>query len=329
MNPNGADIAVDIPLTLVQDAYIQGANEFIADQIFPMIGVQKKVGTYYQWTKDDWYRSEAAVRAPATPSVGSGFGLTSGPLYNALVYAFHKDLDKQTRAELDAQGLFDIEAIATRFVSRQLLLKREQIFASTYFGTGIWTDRAGVASGPTGTQFLRFDDAGSVPVDLIGDVIENMAELTGLRPNVMVTTPRVMRALRRNPQIADLAASIAPYTGEAMPTARLLQEVLEIPRVVVARTIINTAVEGATAAYSPLYGKHILLAHVAADASLETPSAGYIFNWVGYDGASFAGNAVYKFPLAEIQSQRIEGEMAFDMKATATLLGTFLADAIS
>ena len=44
MNPLGSDIQVDIPLTLVQDAYVQGANDFIADQVFPMIGVQKRVG---------------------------------------------------------------------------------------------------------------------------------------------------------------------------------------------------------------------------------------------------------------------------------------------
>jgi hypothetical protein len=322
-NPQAGDLQVNIPLTLIQSAYIQGNNDFIADQIFPIIGVQKREGRYWTFSRDEWYRSEAALRGPATQSVGSGFTLTSAPLYNCDVYAFHKDIDKQTRAETDAQGFFDIQATSTKFVTRQLLLKREQVWASKFFTTGIWsTNRVGAS------DFTQFDDAASTPVDVIGSIIDNVAEATGLRPNLMITVPRVMRALRRNAQIADLARSVAPKTGESLPTAALLQEVLEMPRVVVASTILNTSVEGQTAAYAPLYGKSILLLHVAETPSLETPSAGYIFNWVGYDGAGFAGNATYTFPMPELRAERVEAEMAFDMKVTAPDLGVYLSAVI-
>lgn len=324
MNPSGTEVQVNIPLTLIQSAYIQGNNEFIADQVFPIIGVQKREGRYWTFSRDEWYRSEAALRAPATQSVGSGFSLAEAPLYSCDVYAFHKDMDKQTRAEVDSQGLFDLQATSTKFVTRQLLLKREQIWASKYFGTGIWsTNLVG------GSDFTMFDDAASIPVDVLGGIIDNIAESTGLRPNVMITVPRVMRALRRNPQIADLARSIAQKTGEPMPSQALIQDVLEIPRVLVAKTIVNTSVEGQTAAYTPLYGKSILLLHVADTPSLETPSAGYIFNWVGYDGAGFAGNATYTFPIPELRAERVEGEMAFDMKVTAPDLGIYLSNVIA
>lgn len=330
MNPVGSDLLVNVPLTLVSTAYIEGANEFIADQVFPIIPVQKRSGTYYTYDVDAWYRTEAQERAPATESVGSGFTVSQAPLYYCRVYAFHKDVDDQTRAEQDANGIINMDAISTRFVTRQLLLKRELVFANAYFQPGVWgltlTGTAGVPV--AGSTFKYWSDAASTPIDDVTGAVEDIAELTGLRPGVLVLTPRVRRALRRNAQILAEAKAIAPYTGNPNVTDNLLLEVLEVDKIVVARTIVNRAAEGASKDMAPLYGKHALLVYAGDEASLEQPTGGAIFTWNGYDGADYAGNRVSSFRIPEIRSDRIEGELAFDMRIVAPDLGRFFQNAI-
>lgn len=330
MNPVGSDLLVNIPLTLISSAYIEGANEFIADQVFGVIPVQKRSGTYYTFDIDSWYRTEAQERAPATESVGSGFTISQAPLYNCRVYAFHKDVDDITRAEQDANGIFDLDAVSTRFVTRQLLLKRELVFANAYMVPSVWGKTVtGTSGSPTyGTSFKYFSDAASTPIDEIGNAVEDIRELTGLAPNVFVITPRIKRALRRNPQLLDAAKSIAPYTGDPRVTDQLLAELLEVEKIVVARTIVNSAPEGATKSMGPLYGKNALLVYASSEPSTQNPSGGYIFSWTGYPGADYSGNRVSSFRIPEIRSDRIEGEIAFDARIVAPDLGRFYQNVI-
>ncbi|HET8628781.1 MAG TPA: hypothetical protein VFL91_15270 [Thermomicrobiales bacterium] len=334
MNPLGSDLFVNIPLFLVQTAFLEGAQgEFIADQVFPTIPVQRKVANYYTFDQDSWYRAEAAERAPSTPSIGGGWGVSTSALYNCRVYAIHKDVDYQTRAEQEANGLFDIDDVSTIWVTRQLLLKRELLWAATYFTTGVWTNNmTGVTASPAAGQFIQWDQASSTPIDDVTLQVENMREATGLTPNTLVLPPRVKRALRRNPQILDAAKSIAPYTGESQVTDALLAELFEVDRILVPTGIVNTAAEGAARAMAPIYGRHALLVHTPPDgqAGLQTPSGGYTFTWNGYlEDGGLAGNRIVTFPLNEIKSDRIEGEMAFDMRLTAPDLGVFWNQAIA
>lgn len=331
MNPTGSDLQVNIPLMLVQNAFLADQSEFIASQVFPIIPVQRRSGNYWTFNKDSWLRAEAQERAPSTPSVGSGFTVSQGALYYARRYAIHKDVDYETRAENEANGFFDIDAVSTRWVTRQLLLKRELLWANTYFRTGVWTtDMNGVSAAPGAGQFLRWDNANSTPIDDVTGKALDVYELTGFKPNTLVLTPRGRRALRRNPQILDAAKSIANYTGEPMVTDALLAEVLEVERILVASALVNNAPEGSAAQIAPLFGKNALLVYASQDPNLEMPSGGYTFTWNGYlqDGG-FEGNRVTTFFMEEIRSDRIEGEMAFDMRIVAPDTGVFFSSIIA
>ena len=54
-----------------------------------------------------------------------------------------------------------------------------------------------------------------------------------------------------------------------------------------------------------------------------TPSAGYSFSWNGYLGAGPDGNRVKQFRMENLASDRVELEIAFDMKLVAADLGYF------
>lgn len=90
MNPTAGDVHVNAPLTNISIAYMQKAEMFIADKVFPMVPVQKQSDRYFVYPKGAWFRSEAKERAPGTESAGSGFEIDNTPTYYCKVTAIHK-----------------------------------------------------------------------------------------------------------------------------------------------------------------------------------------------------------------------------------------------
>jgi hypothetical protein len=324
MNPTPSDVHVNVPLTNISISYL---NTFdgVADIVFPNVPVTNQSNTYWKYNRDDWNRIEAQERAPGTESVGSGWRMATDQYY-ARVYAFHKDLDDQTRGNADNQ--FNLDASASTFVTRNLQMKKEKLWVDTYFRTGVWgTEYTGVASGtPSGSQFLRWDNASSTPIQDILNWALAMEQATGgWRPNVLVIGPQVFNSLMNHPDFIDRIK----YTQRGVLTPELIAALLNVDRVLVPRAIYNTANEGAAETNVFMYGKAMMLAYSNPDPSPLTPSAGYTFSWTGYLGAGAMGNRVSSFRMPAIKSDRIEGEMAFDQKLVASDLGIFLAQAVS
>ena len=59
-------------------------------------------------------------------------------------------------------------------------------------------------------------------------------------------------------------------------------------------------------------------------------SAGYTFAWNGLMGAGAFGNRILRIPMPMlgVGTERVEGEMAFDLQVVAQDLGIFFADAV-
>lgn len=320
--PNSRDLYVNRPLTNVLVAFQQRGN-FIADQVFPRVPVQRQGDLFYKYKRDDWFRSIAGVRAPATESPGGGWEVEQDT-YFAHVYAVHKDLDDQTRTNADA--VFNLERDATEWCGQNLLLKREQLFMARFMATGVWsTDLTGVGAAPGAGQFLQFNVSGSDPIGLITAQILASTGLTGYRPNVLVMGPSVENVLLNHSAILERIK----YTQRGVLTRDLLASLFGVDRVVVPTGIQNTAPKGGTASYGFISDKSMLLAYAPENPGLYTPSAGYIFTWNGLLGAGAYGSRVKRFRMEAIESDRIEGEMAFDMKVVSPELGTFFASAVA
>lgn len=330
--PSNSDVYVSVPLTNILLSWMQSQDRFIADKVFAPVPVQLQSGKFWAFTQDYWYRVEARLRGPAAESAGSGFEVDSSGTYSADVLAVHKDLDDQTRA--NTMSPLDLDRSATQWVGQQLLLKRDTDWAANFFTTGIWTgatnatDQTGVASAPSTNQFLQWDVAGSTPIEDIQKQVIHMSEVTGMEPNVLVLSPYVFMRLSQHAEILDRIK----YTQRGIVTSDLLAA-LFFPdgggKVLVPKASSDTSKEGnATRSYSFIYGKSALLAYANPAPSIETPSAGYIFNWQGYLGGS-ASQAITKFRIQERKADRVEGEMAYGMKVIASQLGAFFTAAVS
>ncbi len=75
--------------------------------------------------------------------------------------------------------------------------------------------------------------------------------------------------------------------------------------------------------------KSILMGYRPTSPSLMTPSAGYTFVWSGYAAGNAEGIRIKQFRMEHLGSDRVEGEMTYDMKVVSTDCGVFVADIVS
>lgn len=332
LRPDGSSLYVNAPLTNISIAYQQNPQDYVAARVFQPVGVQRQGDLYWKYNKGDWFRSEAALRAPATESAGGGWEVSTDSFFTN-VYAVHKDIDDQARA--NATGAFQLDRDATLWVTRDLLLKRDQQFVSNYFTGSVWTgsdtgnDKAGVASSPTGDQFLQWNDASSTPIENIRKQVTAMQEKTGYRPNVLLMGPYVFDALIDHPDIIDRVKYGQTPGAPAMANEQVLAQMFGVDRVVVARTIQNTGNVGGTDSFSFVAGKAAALYYANPTPSLLQPSAGYIFTWDGLLGGGALGTRIKRFRMEEKAADRVEGEMAWDMKVVANDLGVYFGAAVA
>jgi hypothetical protein len=331
MNPTQSDLHVNVPLTNISIAYMQSADAYIADKVFPVVPVQKQSDMYWKYNKAEWRRTDVEKRAPSTESPGVGWHVTTDN-YFASVYAVHKDIDDQLRANADSN--FSLDRDSTNFVTNQLLLKRDLDWNNKYFKTGVWnTDRVGVSGSPTGTQFKQWDQAGSTPIEDVTSQIVAFRQASGYAPNVMVIGAYVLQALRNHAEILDRIK----YTERGIVTEDLIASLFGVKKLLVTYATFtqtpefqNPATTEANATYSFIGGgKSALLAYSPDRPSLMEPAAGYTFTWNGYLGGNSRGVRIKTFRMENIASDRIEGEMTYDMKVVAPDMGVFWSGAVS
>lgn len=331
MNPTQSDLHVNVPLTNISIAYMQSSDAYIADKVFPKVPVQKQSDLYWKYHKSEWRRTDVELRAPSTESPGVGWNVTTDS-YFAHVYAVHKDIDDQLRANADSN--FSLDRDATNFVTNQMLLKRDLDWNAKYFTTGVWgLDKTGVNSGPTGTQFLQWDQGGSDPIGDVTKAIIDFRQSTGYAPNGMVMGAYVMQALRNHPDILDRIK----YTERGIVTEDLIASLFGVDKILVTYATYTQTPEfqnpdstDANATYSFIGGgKNALLYYAPSGPSLMTPSAGYTFTWNGYLGGNSQGIRIKSFRMENIASDRIEAEMTYDMKVVASDMGVFWNGAVA
>lgn len=324
--PSRSDVHVDGPLTSVSLAFIQSTDAFVADRAFPRMGVAKQTDSYFTYDRGYFNRAEMQKRAPATESAGANYSISTDS-YAADVWALHRDIADQVRANADSPISLDREAAL--LLSGQALLRKETEWASAHFVTGVWTtERAGVAATPTGTQFLRWDDAASTPIEDVRQGVRAVHQSTGFRPNKMVVGRIVYDALLDHPDIVG-RLDRGQTSGTAMVMRENLAALFEMQEVLVMDAIQNTALEGLTNVHSYIGGKHAVLLYTPASPGLMVPSAGYTFTWTGLLGGGALGSRISRMRMDPLKADRIEIEMAFDQKLVSADLGAFFLNAVS
>lgn len=323
--PTKSQTHIDMAMTNISVAYLQDANNFIADRVFPRIPVTKQSNVYFVYDRGDFFRDEMRIRAGSAESVGGEYGVEAANPYYCKLWGFHKDVTEQDRANTDSPLSCDEDA--TIFVSQKMLIRKEVDWASKYFKTGVWTtEYEGVDATPTTGETLKWNLSTSDPISTITNDIVDIAASTAYKPNTLVLSPYVFYALKNHGDILDRIR----YTQRGIVTADILASLFEVDRILIPWGVQNTAVQGATDSNGFIMGKHALLCYVPPRPALRTPSAGYCFTWTALEGAGAFGNRIYRLPMDQngLGTERIEGEIAFCNEIIAADLGIFYKDIV-
>ncbi len=312
--PTQSDVHVDAILTNISVAYLEAADRFVAGRVFSQIPVQKQTDKYFTYSQADFMRDQVQPRADGTQSAGTGYSLSTAS-YSCDVYALHKDIGDQTRANSDAP--LDPDMDATRFLSQQMLIRQEREWATSAFATSIWdTDT---------TPGTLWSAASSTPIADIETGKNTVLSATGYVPNTLVMSYAVFSALMDNADITDRIK----YTSQDSVSPELLARVFNVDRVLIMSSIYNSAQEGATASYSQIGDKDALLCYVAPNPGLMVPSAGYTMIWSGISAGLGTSSAISRFRLDELRADRIEIEAAWDTKIVSSALGYFFSNVVA
>lgn len=338
-NPTQGDVHVNRPLTNMAMTYMQNANAFVADKVFPNLPVQKQSDLYWLLDRADWNRNQFRKRADSTESAGSGWKQSTTP-YFCDVWGLHKDIGDQTRANYDNFMTPDRAAVA--WLTNQAMICREVTFVSKFFTTGLWTgisgsaaDVTGVAASPSTNEVLQWNDANSNPIEDVETYRINQLKLSFRKPNTAVMGVEVWAKIKNHSDFIERIKYSSTNTTPALVLRQALAALWELDNVYVMESVQVTSAENPafetskTAAF--IGGKAMLLAYVNPTPSIDDPSAGYTFSWAGYRNglAGPAGQVIRTFRLEAKSTDRVECEMAYDQKITGTDLGTFFASIVA
>ena len=303
--PNKAGVHIDGLLSNVSIAYLQAQDVFIFPKVFAPVPVDNQSNKYTIYDVDDFNLDEAEVRTDSTESAGSGYDL-SNDNYNCEVYGFHKDVGDQILA--NANKTFNLFRDATEFVTRKILLKEERKWVDAYLTSGVWGETL-----VGGTDFDQISEATSSPIELFSNEMVTMLEATGIEPNTLVLGYKCFNDLKNHPDFVDRVK----YSSSDAVTEQIMARLIGVPRILVAKAVVASG-KGATKTTAFSFGRNALLCYANPSPSLLAPSAGYTFSW-GYAGVGPV--AVDKFYIKEKKTTRVEAEVAFDCKITASSLG--------
>ena len=320
-----SQVHIDQPLTNLTLAFVQDQNAFIADKVFPVVGVERQSDKYYIYDRDNMNRTgDVKALAPRTEVNRIGLSISNSSYY-ADVYGLGMDFDQQTLANEDAA--LDIRAAGARTLTNRLLIHREEQFASTFFAGGVW----GTDSTPSN---LWSDYTNSTPIKDVTNARRTMQlKSGGFKPNTMVVGKEVRDILVNHPDILARLNGGATVDNTAKITDAKLAEMFEVENFYVMEAVKNTAVEGAAESNAFIGGKHALLVHGPQGAGLMTPAAGLTFAWNNIPGANNLGITVESFSDDALKRQQvaehIQVKMAYDMKVTGADLGYLFEDVVA
>jgi hypothetical protein len=320
-----SSVHIDQPLTNLTLAYAQEQSNFIADKVFPTVGVQRQSDKYYIYDRDNMNRTgDVKKLAPCTEVNRIGMSISNNSYY-ADVYGLGMDFDEQTLANEDAA--LDIRSAGAQTLMTRLMIHREEQFAASFFAAGIW----GSQSTPSN---LWSDYTNGTPItDVTAARRAMQLKSGGFKPNTMVIGKEVRDILINHPDILARLNGGATVSNTALITNAKLAEIFEVENLYVMEAVKNSSVEGVAESNAFIGGKHALLVHTPSSAGLMTPAAGLTFAWNNIPGVSNLGVTVESYSDDALRRQQvaehIQVKMAYDMKVVGADLGYFFNSAVA
>jgi hypothetical protein len=320
-------VHVDQPLTNLTLAYAQSQENFIADKVFPTVGVSKQSDKYYIYDRANMNRTgDVEKLAPRTEVNRIGMTLSTSS-YFADVYGLGMDFDEQTLANEDA--MLDIRSAGAETLAMRLMIHREEQFASNFFVASQWGTDNTLSGNDQWSDYTNSD-----PIDAV-TLARRTVQLGsgGFKPNTMVVGKEVRDKLINHPDVLARLNGGATVTNTALVTDAKLAEIFEVENFYVMEAVKNSSVEGVAESNAFIGGKNALLCYTPSNAGLMSPAAGLTFAWNNLEGVNNLGITVESFSDDALKRQQIaemiQVKMSYDMKVVGADLGYLFINAVA
>lgn len=312
-------------------AAFSNPGDYVATSIFPICPVDFSTGFYYVFDKGDLARDNVQ-RKPAFGKVNPAIYGHTDDTYKCEVDQVIVGIDQINATNYSRAGVpasIDPRRSKIRFITEQQLLHLDIMFAQNFFKSGVWANEyEGVASTPSGNQFLKFTDANFDPVAFFDARIREIKLEGRRRPNKLCLGYDSYTALKNHPDILERVK----YTGSSANPARVNEQVLAqlfgIEEVKVLEATYNKANQGQADDMDFICESDgALLCYTTSTPQIDEPSAGYIFTWDMLGNGNFT--AIDQFEgEAGTHSEFVEGLISTDMKKTSDDLAVYLKSCV-
>lgn len=264
----GRDLHVDQHLTNIAINYRPQA--FIADQIAPIVPVDKETNTYPVYSRFEKFAVEDTTRVRGreankiTRSVGS-------QNYQARNYALGFDVAIEDRANMDAAYRAELDAGAATYLIEKLGIDYERRVVNL-------ADTAGSVTSVflTGSSWVGAGD----PISQVFQMIEYVQGFTGQRPNSVLFGWKAWNYFRRNVNVRNFIRGT--NNGGGIVTREQVTNLFEFERFLVSEALWHTANEAQSAASPTLVNpiaEDVFVYYAPLAPSLNAPSWMYTFRW--------------------------------------------------
>lgn len=307
--PDLGDVHVDGPLTMMSVAYRN--TMYIGDMLFPRVPVVKESDLFFEFERSPWLRDEARERAIGGDTPLGGFGVTTGS-YSVTEYIHGFPIDDRQRRNADSP--IDLDQLGVEFTADKLDLKLEKQVATLANTSANWTTNVTLA----GAQ--QWNDAASTPFSDLRTARVTVLRQIGRPANTLVLGYEVFETLALHAGLIDRVKYTGTQDRPAMVTARMMAALFQVDQVLIGAALEDSSVEGAAASVAYLWGKHAFLCYVPSRASINTPSAGYVFT---------TGRGADRYRDDSKKSDIIRSWEAFQAKRVAAGAGYRIVNAIA
>lgn len=300
--PEPSQVHVDTALTNVSVAYRN--NDYICDLVAPPVAVRKQSDKYYIYDPErEALRSTDDARSPGAEATELNFSVSTDSYY-CEDHALSAAIPDEERENADPAIQPDIDR--TELLSDKIELNREIALQTLLSTSGLIPQ--GLVADPD-----RWDvnDAAD-PLEPFQAARLSIYQNAQKRANTVILPYRVYEVMRNHPKVIErIKYSVAGVLSEEM-----LASLLDVERVVVARSMKNSAARGQTASVEPVWGNQAYMLYVPPRPALKQVAAAYTFVWTGATG-SVKGSLVERWREPRRKADMIRVQKYYDQKLVA------------
>ena len=314
-------VHIDKALTNISIGYTN--EQFIADEIFKPVSVNKQSDKYYVYGMER-FRQYDDLRAPGTEANEISWTLSDDSYY-AEGHALRHPIADEEKQNADAE--FDLEADATELVTEGILLNKEIDAANKLLDSNNYHNDLFITLGASGSPAKWSDYENSDPILDIKKAKEAIHKKSGLRPNVLIISEPVKNVLELHPRLLE----VIKYVQRGIVTTDLMAAAFGVDRILVGSALksdVTNAGQVEPGQIEPLnyiWGNSAVLAYVPQRPGKKIPAIGYSFMW-NKDGNGPV--QVRKWYETGRRATIVEAERWYDQKIISNVAGFLFADVV-